>query len=115
MRNFLAGTVAAAALTLAVSFSAPVLADAAADPTVHQIYEAAEAGHFEQAQQMMDQVLRDHPKSAKAHYVQAELYAKQGKTASARYELRHAEELDPGLSHVDPRSVQKLKAQLGTL
>jgi len=112
MRNLLAATLAATTLTLAVSFSAPVLADAA-DPTVHQIYEAAEAGRFDQAQQMMDQVLRDHPKSAKAHYVQAELYAKEGKTALARAELTQAEEFDPGLTHENPRAVQELKSKLG--
>jgi hypothetical protein len=113
MRNLLAGTFAATALTLAVSFSAPVLAEPAADPTVHQIYEAAEAGRFDQAQQMMDQVLKDHPKSAKAHYVQAELYAKEGKTALARAELAEAEGIDPGLTHENPRSVLALKSQLG--
>lgn len=113
MRSLLAGTLAATALTLAVSFSTPVLADAAADPTVHQIYEAAEAGHFDQAQQMMDQVLRDHPNSAKAHYVQAELYAKEGKTALARSQLGQAESFDPGLTHENARSVQELKSQLG--
>ena len=113
MRILLTGTFAAAALTLAMSFSAPVLAEGAADPTVHQIYEAAEAGRFDQAQQMMDQVLKDHPKSAKAHYVQAELYAKEGKTALARAELAEAEGFDPGLTHENPRSVQALKSQLG--
>jgi hypothetical protein len=113
MRTLLAGTFAAAALTLGVSFSSPVYADAAADPTVHQIYEAAEAGRFDQAQQMMDQVLKDHPKSSKAHYVQAELYAKEGKTALARAELAEAEGFDPGLTHENPRSVQALKSQLG--
>jgi len=55
-------------LTLAVSFSAPVLADSG-DPTVHQIYEAAAAGHLDQAQQNDDQVLRDHPKRLRLHYV----------------------------------------------
>src|SRR5450631_36786 len=113
MRNVLAGIFAATVLTLAVSFSPPVRADAAADPTVHQIYEAADAGQLDQAQQMMDQVLRDHPKSAKAHYVQAELYAKEGKAALGRAELGQAEELEPGLPHENPRSVQALKAQLG--
>jgi uncharacterized protein len=115
MRRLLAVTIAATTLTLAVSFSAPVFAADAADPTVHQIYEAAEAGHFDQAQQMMDQVLRDHPTSSKAHYVQAELYAKEGKTALARAQLAQAEEIDPGLTHENPRSVQALKAQLGML
>ena len=45
------------------------------------------AGHLDQAQQMMTQVLADHPNSAKAHYVQAELYAREGKAALARSEL----------------------------
>jgi hypothetical protein len=62
---------------------------------------------------MMDQVLKDHPKSAKAHYVQAELYAKEGKTALARAELAEAEGIDPGLTHENPRSVLALKSQLG--
>ena len=113
MRNLVAGTLAAVALTLSMSFSAPVLADSAADPTVHQIYEAAESGHFDQAQQMMNQVLKDHPTSAKAHYVQAELFAKQGKTGPARSELAQAETYDPGLTHENSRSVQELKSQLG--
>jgi hypothetical protein len=112
MRKFLAASLVATTLTWAVSFSVPALADAP-DPTVHQIYEAAEGGHLDQAQQMMDQVLRDHPKSAKAHYVQAELYAKEGKTALARSELGQAEELEPGLPHESSTSVQALKAQLG--
>jgi uncharacterized protein (TIGR03382 family) len=103
---------AAATLTLAVSLSAPVFADGA-DPTVDQIYQAARAGHLDQAQQMIEQVLKDHPKSSKAHYVQAELYAREGKTALARSELGQAEQLDPGLTHENARSVEELKGELG--
>jgi uncharacterized protein len=110
MRTLLAGSLAAAALSFAV-FGAPAWADA--DPTVDQIYQAARAGHLDQAQQMMDQVLRDHPTSSKAHYVQAELYAREGNPGLARSELARAEQLDPGLSKENPRSVQELKAQLG--
>ncbi len=112
MRNLLAASLAATALTVAVSFSTPVLADAS-NPTVDDIYQAERAGHLDQAQQMMDQVLREHPTSAKAHYVQAELYGKEGKTALARGELKQAEELNPGLTHENPSSVQELKSQLG--
>jgi len=67
MRNLLAGWLVTGVLSFALGGTA--LADT--DPTVHQIYEAASSGHLDQAQQMMDQVLRDHPESAKAHYVQA--------------------------------------------
>jgi uncharacterized protein len=108
MRRFLA----AATLGLAVTFAAlPAFADS--DPTVDQIYAAAQSGHLDQAQQMMNQVLADHPGSGRAHYVQAELYARAGKTALARSELATAEQLKPGLPFVSPRSVQELKAQLG--
>ena len=65
-------------------------------------------GHLDQAQQMMTQVLADHPTSAKAHYVQAELYAKEGKISPARSELGTAERLNPGLTSFSPRSVQEL-------
>ena len=110
----LAASLAAAALAMAASFSAPAMADGT-DPSPHLIYQAAAAGHFDQAQQMMDQVLKDHPKSGKAHYIQAELYAKEGKTALARSELAQAEDYDPGLTKEDARSVHELKSQLGLI
>ena len=105
---------AAAALVLGATFTLGSLSFAqAADPTMNQVYEAAAAGHLDQAQQMITQVLEHHPNSAKAHYVQAELYAKEGKTALARAELGSAERINPGLTEFSARSVQELKAQLG--
>jgi hypothetical protein len=104
-------------LGCALAFASPSFAQAAdpkpADPTMHQIYEAARGGHLDQAQQMISQVLIDHPNSANAHYVQAELYAKEGKIPLARAELGTAERLNPGLTEFNPRSVQELKSQLG--
>jgi hypothetical protein len=82
-------------------------------PTMHQVNEAVETGHLDQAQRMMDQVLIDHPKSAAAHYLQAQLYSKEGKVAAARSELGVAETLEPGLPHVAPESVEALKSELG--
>jgi hypothetical protein len=41
-------------------------AHAAAEPTMHQIYEAATTGHLGQAQEMISLVLANHPKSSKA-------------------------------------------------
>jgi uncharacterized protein len=80
---------------------------------MNQIYDAAAAGHLDRAQQMITQVLADRPNSAKAHYVQAELYAKEGKIPQARAELGTAERLNPGLTAFSPHSVQELKSQLG--
>ena len=112
MRRFLAAAVAlAATATFAFAMMSPVFADS--DPTVDQIYAAANSGRLDQAQQMITQVLADHPGSARAHYVQAELYAREGKTSLARAALATAEQLKPGLPFANPRSVQELKAQLG--
>jgi len=82
MRRLLVAATLAATVTFAIGIASPAFADS--DPTMDQIYTAAAGGHLDQAQQMISQVLADHPTSAKAHYVQAELYAKEGKTALAR-------------------------------
>jgi uncharacterized protein len=110
MRKFILA--AALGLGVTVAFASPSFAQAA-DPTMNQIYDAAASGHLDQAQQMITQVLADHPNSAKAHYVQAELYAKEGKASLARAELGTAERLNPGLTSFSQRSVAELKAQLG--
>ena len=83
---------------------------AATEPSMHEVYLAAQEGRFIEAQSMMDQVLKAHPNSAKAHYVQAELLAKQGLVSRADTELRTAERLDPGLAFAKPEAISKLKA-----
>lgn len=87
-------------------------AAADADPSLPQVYQAANSGHLDQAQSMMAQVLKDHPNSAKAHYVEAELDARQGKFAAAREELQSAERLEPGLPFAKPDAVGALRAEL---
>jgi hypothetical protein len=84
----------------------------ASDPSMQQVYDAAQSGHLDRAQQMMDQVLRDHPSSGKAHYVQAELYAKEHRFDLARHELADAERLSPGLSFATPAAVRALREEL---
>ena len=111
MRKLLVGSLAAAALTFSLAGAAAM----AADPTVDQIYQAERSGHLAEAQQLMDQVLRDHPESGKAHYVQAELFAHEGDFARARAELARAEQLSPGLPKENPQSVLELKSQLGLI
>ncbi len=88
------------------------LAMAQPEPTLNQIYTAAQSGHMEQAQTMMQQVLVAHPGSSKAHFVQAELFARQGKLGLARESLAMAEKLAPGLPSIKQESVQSLRAQL---
>lgn len=84
----------------------------AADATIEQVYAAADGGHLDRAQQMMRDVLRDHPDSGKAHFVEAELLAKQGDLAGARSELTKAERLEPGLPFAKVTAVQELEGLL---
>lgn len=97
-------------LLLALCFTAP--ASAEEDATMHQVYLAAESGKLEEAQAMMDKVLRDHPDSAKAHFVEAELLAKQGLFSNAGIELNTAERLQPGLHFAKPDALQNLKSRI---
>jgi hypothetical protein len=104
--------VAATALALSALSSS---AQAPPEPSMHQIYEAATTGHLDQAQEMITRVLANHPKSAKAHWVQAEVYAKANKTSLARSEVLEAERLNPGLSEISAKAVRQLKTELGLI
>jgi len=88
------------------------LAMAQSEPTLNEVYATAQAGKLDQAQVMMQQVLISHPNSAKAHFVQSELYARQGNVARAREALASAEKLAPGLPFAKPESVRALHSQL---
>lgn len=85
----------------------------AAEPSLHAVYQAAEAGRLDEAQGMMREVLQAHPNSGKAHFVEAELLAKQGKTQQAANELATAEKFAPGLPFANTQAVSSLKASLG--
>jgi hypothetical protein len=96
------------------SFLSAGLTMAQQEPTMAQIYAAAQAGKLDQAQVMVQQVLVAHPKSAKAHYVQSELYARQGNVGKAREALSQAQSLAPGLPFAKPEAVAALEKQLAT-
>jgi hypothetical protein len=88
------------------------LAVAQQEPTMAQIYTTAQAGKLDQAQVMVQQVLVAHPKSAKAYFVQSELFARQGNLPKAREALSTAEQFAPGLPFAKPEAVQALQKQL---
>jgi clan AA aspartic protease (TIGR02281 family) len=100
-------------IALTALFALASSAQTPAEPTMHQIYEAATTGHLDQAQEMITRVLADHPRSAKAHWVQAEVYAKANKTNMARSEVAEAERLNPGLTEISAKAVRQLKTELG--
>jgi Tfp pilus assembly protein FimV len=80
--------------------------------SVNDIYEAVRLGRLDQARHMVEQVLKDHPRSGKAHFVAAEVYAKSGDFHAAKVELDLAEELQPGLPSINPKSVEELRREL---
>jgi hypothetical protein len=99
--------VAFSAFTL-LFLAGPVMAQTQ-DPSLHQVYEAADAGRLVEAQAMMQRVLKDHPESSKAHFVEAQLLAKQGQYPAAGSELQTAERLAPGLPYAKPEAVVELR------
>lgn len=101
-----------AALALAMVAVAASAQGAGTDPTLSQIYQAANSGQLDRADAMIAQVLKDHPNSAKAHYVKAELAARERKFDVARAELATAEKIAPGLPFVKAESAQALRNQL---
>ncbi len=82
------------------------------DATPHQIYEAAQSGHLAEAQQMIDQVLRDHPQNAKAHFIASELDARIGDLPAGRQQLATAKQLDPTLGFANAQALSALERQL---
>jgi hypothetical protein len=98
-------------LVLPIIFTAAIVF-AESVPTIHQVYQAAESGNLNGAHQMIEQVLKAHPESAKAHYVNAEILVRQGDLSNAQSELSYAEKLQPGLPFAKPQVVQSLKQHL---
>lgn len=92
--------------TAAIGFLPAAWAD---DPTLHEVYQAVHSGQLREAQAMMTKVLRDHPDSAKAHYVEAEVLVRMGRASEAQGELEHAERLSPGLPFAKPDAVRDLR------
>ena len=100
------------AISALLGFGLVMAQTAPADPTLKQIYDTAQAGQLDKAQTMVQQVLVLHPNSAKAHFVQAELFARQGQLPRARDALATADKLAPGLPFAKSEAIQSLRAQL---
>jgi hypothetical protein len=114
-RLFAAFALALAAL--AFGMPSPTLAktgsaQAAKEPTIQQIYEAADKGRMDSANAMIAKVLKSHPESAKAHFVHSQLLAMQDRLDDARDALARARELSPGLKFAKAESVAKLERTL---
>lgn len=112
MKKLFSGLAASLTAMLAAASLFAAAPAFAAEPTMHEVYQAAEGGRMDDANRMMREVLQAHPESGKAHYVDAELLAKQGKVHEAAGELAKAEKLAPGLPFAKAEAVTKLRAIL---
>jgi hypothetical protein len=95
-------------LSIAMSLLLTSVMAIAAEPTIHEVYEAFHSGNQTEAHEMINKVLNAHPNSAKAHFVDAEILAREGKIAEAKEELATAQRLAPGLPFAKPSSVSAI-------
>lgn len=98
---------------LAAPFAALFAASAvAAQPMLHDIQAAIDAGHYALADREIAQMLAAHPDSAEAHYVDARLLADEGKWPLAQAELSRAETLAPAMGFVHPDVLAAFRRQV---
>ena len=84
----------------------------AAPPTVEAVQTEIKAGRYEQAESMMREVVQARPKSARAHYVLAEILAHNGRTAQAAEEAAQARQLDPAIGFTDAAKFARFEDML---
>jgi hypothetical protein len=83
-----------------------------AEPSKNDIMTAINAGNLPQAETMINEVVSNHPSSAKAHYFKAQILAKENKIPDARVEFESAMTLDPKGSFSDPAHLANFKTVL---
>ncbi|SFW25198.1 tetratricopeptide repeat protein [Luteibacter sp. UNCMF366Tsu5.1] len=91
---------------------------ASAADSPKDVQAAIDRGDYATAETLLRQAVSEHPSSAKAHYVLAEVLAHQGNIGEAKAEATKASSLDPATHFTDPAKFQafqrKLDAALGT-
>jgi predicted Zn-dependent protease len=73
---------------------------------------AVQQGHFGRAEAMIQHVIVANPENARAHYLYAELLARDGKISAATDEARAARRLDPDIRFTDPANFRLFEAML---
>ena len=81
-------------------------------PTVQQVEAEIQQGRTVQAESMMGEVVAAKPASAKAHYIYAEILARNKKFAKASEEARTARQLDPDLKFTQPEKFRAFEQLL---
>lgn len=87
----------------------------AGGPTLREVNQAARDGDLAKARTLIDQVLLKQPDNARAHFVKAQLAARDRDMETARAELQTAEQLAPGLPFAREQAVTNLRKRLERL
>ena len=89
-------------------------AAALALPTFLQVETEVRQGHYAQAETMLAEVVEARPRSAKAHYVYAEILAHNAKFAKASLEAKTAREIDPAIKFTQPDKFRDFEQMLAS-
>ena len=89
-----------------------VATSAFAEPSFNQVQDLIGRQQYAAAEQGLEQIIRNHPNSAKAYYSMAQAQAGLGNLDKARYALDKATGLDPTLSFASQSQVQSLREAL---
>lgn len=101
---------ALAALSLGAAMQ---METAFAEPSVTEVTGAIQNGQYARAEKLLHAVLPLHPRSARVHYLLADVLSLEGgHQDEARRELQSARTLSPGLPFAAPSEVQRIEASV---
>jgi hypothetical protein len=89
-----------------------VAAAASAGDSPKDVQAMIARGDFPAAETALREAVSEHPQSAKAHYVLAEVLAHEGNIGEARAEANKAATLDPATRFTDPARFQQFQSKL---
>jgi len=107
MKKFLAAVGVSLALSLTL-----VPGAAFAVPSATQIETSIQQGNWPQADSQLNEVLKAHPDSARAHYLYAQVLDREGRPTEALAQLQQAKSLDPQVRFTDPGRFAQTEAKL---
>ena len=84
----------------------------AASPSVDQVEAAIARGDMREAQSLLDQVVAEHPGSARAHYLDAQVLERNRQYAQALDQIHSARNLDPAIGFTDRRKFDTVQRRI---
>jgi hypothetical protein len=77
-----------------------------------EVEAAIQQGNFTLAEQDLRQAIVEHPQSAKAHYMLAQVLAHEGNIGDAQKEANQAKAIDPKISFTSPAKFERFQSEL---